>query len=66
MIDKNVEYYNNNADSFFEGSVNADMSGVRSGFLKYVPDGGKILDAGCGSGRDSKAFLSEGHEVVAF
>ena len=66
MIDKNVEYYNNNADSFFEGSVNADMSGVRSGFSKYVPDGGKILDAGCGSGRDSKAFLSEGYDVVAF
>ncbi len=66
MIDKNVEYYNNKPDSFFEGSVNADMSGVRSGFLKYVPDGGKILDAGCGSGRDSKAFLSEGYDVVAF
>ena len=66
MIDKNIEYYNNNADSFFEGSVNADMSGVRNGFLKYVPDGGKILDAGCGSGRDSKAFLSEGYDVVAF
>jgi len=64
--DKNVEYYNINADSFFEGSVNADMSEVRQRFLKYIPDGGKILDAGCGSGRDSKAFLDDGYEVVSF
>ena len=25
-IDNNVEYYNKNADSFFTGSVNADMA----------------------------------------
>ncbi|SDB53994.1 bifunctional 2-polyprenyl-6-hydroxyphenol methylase/3-demethylubiquinol 3-O-methyltransferase UbiG [Butyrivibrio sp. INlla16] len=66
IIDKNVEYYNNNADSFFQGSVNADMSGVRNSFLSYIPDGGKILDAGCGSGRDSKAFTDAGYEVVSF
>ncbi|MBQ6407119.1 MAG: class I SAM-dependent methyltransferase [Butyrivibrio sp.] len=64
MIDKNVEYYNKNADSFFEGSVNADMSAVRERFLSYVPEGGRILDAGCGSGRDSKAFLDVGYDVV--
>ena len=26
MLDSNVAYYNKNADSFFEGSINADMS----------------------------------------
>ncbi len=65
-IDKNVEYYDKNADSFFEGSVKADMSEVRQRFLKYIPDGGRILDAGCGSGRDSKAFLDAGYDVVSF
>ncbi len=65
-LDKNIEYYDRNADSFFEGSVNADMSEVRQRFLKYIPAGGRILDAGCGSGRDSKAFISIGYEVVAF
>ena len=49
-IDNNVEYYNKNADSFFTGSVNADMAEDREAFLAYVPDSGKILDAGCGSG----------------
>ena len=65
-IDHNIEYYNKNADSFFAGSVNADMAEDRRLFLSYVPDGGKILDAGCGSGRDSKAFLDAGYDVVAF
>ncbi len=66
VIDKNVEYYDKNADSFFEGSVNADMSEVRQRFLKYIPDDGRILDAGCGSGRDSKAFLDTGYDVISF
>lgn len=66
MIDKNVDYYNRNADSFFEGSINADMSGVRARFLSYVPAGGRILDAGCGSGRDSKVFMEAGYDVVSF
>ena len=65
-VDNNVEYYNKNADSFFAGSVNADMAEDREAFLAYVPDGGKILDAGCGSGRDSKAFLDAGYDIVAF
>ena len=66
MTDRNVAYYDKNADSFFAGSINADMSDDRQRFLNYVPAGGRILDAGCGSGRDSKAFLDAGYEVVAF
>ncbi len=66
VTDKNVEYYDKNADSFFAGSINADMSDDRQRFLNYVPAGGRILDAGCGSGRDSKALLDAGYEVVAF
>ena len=66
MIDKNVDYYNRNADSFLEGSINADMSVVRARFLSYVPAGGRILDAGCGSGRDSKVFMEAGYDVVSF
>ncbi|WP_024865746.1 class I SAM-dependent methyltransferase [Butyrivibrio sp. FCS014] len=62
----NVDYYNKNADAFFEGSVNADMSQPRGKFTALLPKGAKVLDAGCGSGRDSKAFLDEGFTVVAF
>ena len=66
MIDNNVEYYDENADNFFERTVKADVSEVRERFLKYIPEGGKILDAGCGSGRDSKAFLEAGYDVISF
>lgn len=66
FLSKNIEYYNKNADSFFEGSVNADMSFERDRFISLLPAQGKVLDAGCGSGRDSKAFLENGYEVVAF
>ena len=60
MLDSNVEYYNKNADSFFEGSINADMSYTRDKFMSFLPDNAVVLDAGCGSGRDSKVFLDAG------
>ena len=66
MKDVNVEYYNENADSFFEGSIKADMSPARDRFSSFLEEGARILDAGCGSGRDSKAFLEKGFEVTAF
>ncbi|WP_035765771.1 class I SAM-dependent methyltransferase [Butyrivibrio sp. NC2002] len=66
MVDKNVEYYNENADSFFAGSVNADMSYERNRFISLLPKHAHVLDAGCGSGRDSKAFLNAGFTVTAF
>ena len=66
MIDYNIEYYNINAASFVAGTQNVDMSLWRDKFESYVADGGRILDAGCGSGRDSKAFIQHGFSVVAF
>lgn len=66
MTDKTVEYYNENADRFFETTVYADMSPQRDTFADLLPEGGKILDAGCGSGRDSLAFMKKGFQVEAF
>lgn len=65
-MNESIEYYNKNAATFISGTINADMSEWRGRFLKYVREGGRILDAGCGSGRDSKAFMQEGFEVTAF
>jgi SAM-dependent methyltransferase len=42
------------------------MTGLYAPFLSHVPDGGRILDAGCGSGRDTKYFLEHGYDVDAF
>ena len=65
-MNQNIEYYNKNADAFYESTVNTDMSEWQNRFLKHIPAGGRILDAGCGSGRDSKAFIKQGYSVVAF
>lgn len=35
-------------------------------FLPLLPLHGRILDAGCGSGRDSFAFIQRGYSVVSF
>ena len=34
-------------------------------FLSYLPSGAYVLDFGCGSGRDTKYFLSKGYKVDA-
>ena len=65
-MDGNIEYYNINAESFIAGTQHADMSLWRDKFEAYIADGGRVLDAGCGSGRDSKAFKQHGFSVVAF
>lgn len=60
-----LDYYNKNAQEFCQSTVNADMSVCYQMFEKYLRRGEKILDLGCGSGRDSKYFLSQGYEVVS-
>lgn len=67
MKDQNtVNYYDKNSNRFIEGTVNADMSEHYEKFLAYIPDGGTIIDAGCGSGRDVKFFKNRGYKVIAF
>ena len=62
---RTLSYYDENASAFCEGTRNADMSEMRRRFLQYLKPGTLILDAGCGSGRDSKAFMESGYRVVA-
>lgn len=60
-----MNYYDINAQEFFDGTVNANMSPHHEEFLRFLPDTGHILDAGCGSGRDTKKFKELGYEVTA-
>ena len=63
--DLTIQYYNKHADEFVSRTVDIDMSELYPKFTNLLPSGGCILDAGCGSGRDSRYFLSQGFEVVA-
>lgn len=60
-----LNYYNQNADSFIQGTVSVDFSQVQDKFLERLNVGDYILDFGCGSGRDTKYFLKKGMVVDA-
>ncbi len=60
-----LDFYNQNAQEFVSGTLTADMTDARSRFSVCLPPGGIILDLGCGSGRDTKAFLEAGFRVDA-
>ncbi|MBA2960543.1 MULTISPECIES: DUF3427 domain-containing protein [Ramlibacter] len=61
-----VHYYNRFAAEFFSSTVAVDMTALHGRFLARLQPGASILDAGCGSGRDAKAFADAGFKVVAF
>ena len=61
-----TEYYNRNARAYYDQTVNLDIFNRYIQFLKLIPQNGKILDAGCGSGRDSLLFKQQGYSVVSF
>ncbi len=62
---KTLAYYKKNAESFTAGTQKIDFSKTQEMFLKYLPEKAKILDFGCGVGRDTKYFLEKGNEVDA-
>jgi SAM-dependent methyltransferase len=61
-----VRYYEENAQSYFDATVTANVEALRARFLRHVRSGGRILDAGCGSGRDLRAFADAGYDAVGF
>ncbi len=65
MNRKTIEYYNSNTEDFIRRTVNSEMSGCQKKFLGLLKSGSRVLDAGCGSGRDSKFFLEQGLRVDA-
>lgn len=63
--DMTLQYYINNAAEYARQTADADMSNVLDRFVGLIPAEGRILDLGCGSGRDSKTFCEMGYAVTA-
>ena len=62
---KTIEYYNKHAEEFTTSTFEVDMKSLYQPFLAELPEGARILDVGCGSGRDTLAFKNKGYQVDA-
>ncbi len=58
-----IGYYDANARRFIADTANVELGALQRAFAGMLPEGGRILDLGCGSGRDSLAFLKAGFLV---
>ena len=65
MLAATISYYNENADAYYDRTIHSNMEEQYRFFQKYVPTGVRILDFGCGSGRDTKYFRDCGYNVTA-
>ncbi|MGI0490696.1 class I SAM-dependent methyltransferase [Alkalinema pantanalense CENA528] len=60
-----IAEYQTTAESFKTGTWDHDVSQNRQALVAAMPrNPGRILDLGCGPGRDLVAFQIDGHEVV--
>lgn len=64
MVDT-IDYYNRNVQDFVDRTVSVDFTRIQKVFLELLPRDARILDFGCGSGRDTKYFLDCGYQVDA-
>ncbi len=60
-----LSYYERKAEQFYHNTVSVNFSETQNRFLSKLKKGAVILDFGCGSGRDTKYFLSQGYCVEA-
>lgn len=56
-------FYEQHAVEYFERTVSAEMGHLYSRFLPLLPPKARILDAGCGSGRDLRYFSERGYQA---
>ena len=62
---KTLNYYDENAISFSESTLHVDFTETQQAFLNCLPFHARILDFGCGAGRDTRYFLERGCLVTA-
>ena len=63
----NIEqFYNNSAEAYAKVTLACDMSGNLREFVRRLPAGAQVVDAGCGSGRDTAWFLANGYPCYSY
>lgn len=62
--DRTLEYYKQNAKEYADRTSLISLNHAYSYLERFLPKNAKILDFGCGSGRDARYFLSRGFQVT--
>ncbi len=65
LVQATADYYDRNANQFVASTADVEMNQLLWWFVDNIPDGGHVLDWGCGSGRDSKSLIETGYVVEA-
>lgn len=58
-----MDYYKENANEFIQNTLDIDMSDFYAQFEAYLVPGAKVLDIGCGAGRDLKHFKESSYDA---
>jgi SAM-dependent methyltransferase len=66
IVDVTLEYYNQRAEAFWEGTREHDVTQNIAAMLRYIEGDHPLtlLDFGCGPGRDLKDFAELGHIAI--
>ncbi len=63
-FEETIRWYDENAQKYLNFTSRVMPQALLNKFLSLLPEKPKILDAGCGPGRDSQFFYKAGAEVV--
>ena len=58
-------YYDGDPEGYAASTIGGDVSDLRGRFSSLLAPGARVLDLGCGSGRDALAFTRDGFDVTA-
>lgn len=63
-MDETIATYDDTAREFAERNWETPLDAMLGAFARFVPQGGRVLDLGCGPGRDVARLSARGFDVI--